>query len=429
MILFMRLFYSLAVYAATPMIFLYLAWRGLRNPSYFKRWRERLGWSGIQPSPGGILVHAVSVGEVNGVLPLVREIMQRWPRRSITITTVTPTGSERVISIFGDQVHHAYLPIDLPGAVRRLFDRIQPAMVVVMETEIWPNLYLTAAKREIPLVLVNARLSRHSASGYRRFLPQAALALDAVTAIAAQTAEDAKRFIQAGAARQRVHVCGNLKCDVPLPGHIGERSRHLADQWGALRPVWMAASTHEGEEQAALDAHRQLLRRLPQALLIVVPRHPERFVRVAALIRQAGFALSLHSAAQAPQPATEVILVDAMGVLLDYAAAADLVFVGGSLLPVGGHNPLEPAALAKPVIMGPYHENTVDSLQLLVGAGGARLVENDAALAAVVSDLMPRKARLSAMGGKALEVVEKQRGTVMRTVALISEVWPGGNND
>ncbi|GAB4183783.1 MAG: lipid IV(A) 3-deoxy-D-manno-octulosonic acid transferase [Wenzhouxiangellaceae bacterium] len=416
---FLRLLYSFAVYLTTPVILLYLAWRGLRHPEYFRRWRERLGYATITPPPGGILVHAVSMGEVNGVSPLVRQLMAQWPQRAITFTSVTPTGSARIISSFGDQVHHCYLPIDLPGAVSRLYQQVQPALVVVMETEIWPNLFLGAASRGIPLVLVNARLSRRSASGYRRFLPQAALALGAVTQIAAQTAHDARRFVAAGADPERVTVCGNLKGDIQLSPQLPRYAADLRSRWGERRPVWLAASTHEGEDECLLSVHQQLLQQADDSLLILVPRHPERFVRVAQLAEAAGLRTARHSSPSDLDEQTQVLVVDAMGVLLNYAAAADVIFVGGSLAPLGGHNPLEPAALAKPVIMGPHNDNISDLVELLERRGGARIVDDCDALQATITQLMAQPALRQTMGQNALAVVDEQRGAVARTLRRI----------
>lgn len=423
--------YAAAVYISTPIILLYLAWRGFRNGAYWRRWGERLGWRFPEMPEGGIVVHAVSMGEVNGVSALVRQLRQRWPQRPLLFTCTTPTGSQRILTLFPPEqvsqhgVYHCYLPIDLPGAMARLYRRLKPSLVVVMETEIWPNFYHNAARRGVPLVMVNARLSKRSASGYRRYLPQARMALAELSGIAAQTEEDAQRFVVAGAAPERVVCCGNLKVDLQLPDGIHQRAQLLAQYWGETRPVWLAASTHEGEETELLAIQRKLLQFQPQALLILVPRHPERFERVVQLLRQENWHWVQHSRRDeaahgiSAWPGAQVLVVDAMGVLLEYAAAAQMIFVGGTLVPVGGHNPLEPAALAKPVVVGPWHESIHDLMRLLQEAGGATALASAAELEHTVLSWMQQPDTMAAMGQRAADWVQSQRGAVTRCLKLI----------
>jgi 3-deoxy-D-manno-octulosonic-acid transferase len=443
----LRLLYTLAVYLATPVILMYLAWRGVRHRAYWQRWRERLGFLRQQPLPGGVWVHAVSVGEVNGVLPLVRQLQQAYPERCIIFTCATPTGSQRICDVFNPtmlgtapsaeksaakrsdndqiaepergQVYHCYLPLDLPAAQRRLFAQLQPTLLVVMEAEIWPNLFFAAQRHQVPTVVVNARLSQRSADGYRRYLPQARMALESAAAIVAQTEADARRFVNAGAHPEAVSCSGNLKGDVRLPDDVCQRAYALQKQWGGERCVWMGASTHEGEEAALLAAHRQLLATNPNALLMIVPRHPERFERAVALSLQAGFQVACHSDLKQLSANTQVLVVDAMGVLVEYAAAAQLIFVGGSLVPIGGHNPLEPAALGKAVIMGACHDNARDLIRLLCEAEAACVVNNAAELSEIVVALCGQPERLQSMGQQALAVAMAQRGAVARTCAVI----------
>lgn len=433
----LRLLYTVAVYLATPVILMYLAWRGLRHRAYWQRWRERLGYLRQFPPAGGIWVHAVSVGEVNGVLPLVRQLQRAYPERCIIFTCATPTGSQRICDIFkphmlgakaaaagvsevaGSAVYHCYLPLDLPGALKRLFAQLKPSLLVVMETEIWPNLFFCAQQHDVPTVVVNARLSQRSADGYRRFLPQARMALQSAAAIVAQTEADARRFIAAGAHPDAVTCSGNLKGDVRLPADVCQRAYALQRQWDRERVVWMGASTHEGEEAALLATHRHLLQQQACALLILVPRHPERFERAVALSLQAGFQVACHSDLGQLSARTEVLVVDAMGVLVEYAAAAQLIFVGGSLVPVGGHNPLEPAALGKAVIMGSHHENARDLIRILCEADAAHVVQDGEELKTLVLKLYAQKQRLQQMGQQALQVANAQRGAVARTCAVI----------
>ncbi|HET8898831.1 MAG TPA: 3-deoxy-D-manno-octulosonic acid transferase, partial [Rhodanobacteraceae bacterium] len=269
-----RWLYTVVMYLGTPIIVYRLASRGLRYRDYFDRWRERFGFF---PDPGidsSIWVHAVSVGEVNAAAPLIEALLQRHAERPCVVTTITPTGSERVRQLFGERVFHVYLPYDLPASVRRFLARVKPRLGVIMETEIWPNLYYECAARKVPLVLANGRLSERSLRGYRPVWSLAREALRRARYVAAQSHADARRFMVLGAEPERVLVVGNLKFDMSVPAGARDAGRKLRDDWGAKRPVWIAASTHEGEELAVLEAHLAVLKRYPDALLLIAPRHP-----------------------------------------------------------------------------------------------------------------------------------------------------------
>ena len=418
----LRFLYTLAMYLATPLIVWRLLARGLRYHSYFSRWRERFGHF---PDPGlrdSIWVHAVSVGEVNAALPLIQALRARHADRPMIITTVTPTGSERVRKLFGDSVFHVYLPYDLPRAVRRFLDRIRPQLAVVMETEIWPNVFHACRARGVKLVIANARLSERSLRGYAPIRPLVARALNCVDLVAAQSAGDARRYRALGAEAERVTVAGNLKYDMPLPMDERERGAELRRQWGDNRPVWIAASTHEGEELAVFETHLRVLTRLPDALLLIAPRHPERFRSVEQSARNLGFAVATHSGGTAPDRDCQCFVIDAMGVLMRYFAGADIAFVGGSLIPVGGHNVLEPAALAKPVLTGPYTFNFAEITRSLIDAGGAVQVDSPQRLAAEVLRLLRDPVVRARMGGAASAVCAREHGAAARTLALIERV-------
>ena len=419
-----RLLYSLLFYLLLPAILLRLCWRALRAPAYARRWGERLGR--VAPLSGTVIwVHAVSVGETLAALPLIRRLQAAQPQARLLVTTTTPTGSARVRAALGDGVVHCYAPYDFPHAVRRFLDRVRPGLLIVMETELWPNVLHGCARRGIPVVLANARLSARSAAGYGRVAALTRPMLAALTRVAAQTREDGERLLALGLAPDRLHVTGNIKFDLELDAALHERAHRLRADWrGGARPIWLAASTHEGEDEPVLAAHRRLLAVRPDALLVLVPRHPERFVRVHALCARQGLRVLRRSAGQAPVADTQVLLGDTMGELLAFCGAADLVFVGGSLVPVGGHNLIEPAAWGKPVLSGPEVFNFVEAARLLEAAGGLRICADGAALADAVVELLGQPERRAAMGAAARAVAEANRGALARLEALIAPLCP-----
>ncbi|HEX5487796.1 MAG TPA: lipid IV(A) 3-deoxy-D-manno-octulosonic acid transferase [Rhodanobacteraceae bacterium] len=418
----LRFLYTVAMYVATPIIVWRLMARGFRYRGYFRRWRERFGRF---PDPGlrnCIWIHAVSVGEVNAAVPLIQSLRRRYAPRPMVVTTVTPTGSERVRKLFGDEVFHVYLPYDLPRAVTRFLDRIRPVLAVVVETEIWPNLFHHCGRRGIPLAVVNARLSERSLRGYRPIRALVRQALGNVALVAAQSHADARRYRALGAPASRVHVSGNLKYDIPLPKGARQRGEELRAGWGETRPVWIAASTHEGEDLAAFEAHLAVLARMPDALLLVAARHPERFRLVEHAARNLGFTVATHNAGDADAE-TQCLVIDAMGVMMRYFAASDLAFVAGSLVPIGGHNVLEPAALSKPVVVGPYTFNFEEITRTLVAAGGACRIESSQELGATVLDLLRDPEALARMGAAARAVCARERGAARRTMVLLGRIF------
>jgi len=418
----LRFLYTVAIYLATPVIVWRLFARGVRYRGYFSRWRERFGHF---PDPGlrdSIWVHAVSVGEVNAALPLIHALRRRYPRAPMVVTTVTPTGSERVHAQLGKDVFHVYLPYDLPRAVRRFFDRIRPKLAVIMETEIWPNLFHICGERDIPIVIANARLSERSLRAYAPIRPLVTQALGNVGHVAAQSHADARRYRALGADPARVSVAGNLKFDMPIPQGVRERGEALRRVWGEHRPVWVAASTHEGEELAVFEAHLAVLARLPDALLLIAPRHPERFRAVEHSARNLGFSVATHSGGEAPDRDCQCYVIDVMGAMMRHYAASDLAFVAGSLAPIGGHNVLEPASLAKPVVVGPYTFNFEEITSSLIEAGGARRVDSARELGAAVLELLRDAPLRQRMGTAARVVFARERGAVRRTMVLIERI-------
>lgn len=418
----MRYLYTLAMYLVTPLIVLRLALRGFRSRPYYWRWAERFGFfkapSGLA---GSLWVHAVSVGEVNAAAPLIRALKRDYPDAPLVVTTVTPTGTARVQQLFGDSVFHIYLPYDLPYAVSRFLAGVQPRLALIVETEIWPNLYFACRRRNVPLLIVNARLSERSMRGYRPRPLRGMLraALGCVNVVAAQTQADAERYRLIGAPADRVLVLGNLKYDMPVPQTALETGARLREHWGARRSVWIAASTHEGEEQIVLEAHRHVLEQWPDALLLIAPRHPERFRPLEHAVRSQGFAAGSFSVDGMPSPAQQVFVIDAMGQLMPFYAASGLAFVGGSLVPIGGHNVLEPAAVATPVLVGPHTFNFEEITASLIDSGGALRVANAAQLGAQVRDLLGDATRCQTMGQAAQQVFERESGAVGRLMQLI----------
>ena len=412
-----RTLYTVLFYLGLPLVAIRLWLRARKAPAYAKRIGERftLGMPTLQP--GGIWVHAVSVGESIAAAPMIRALLERHPALPITVTCMTPTGSERIQALFANEprIQHCYLPYDLPCAAARFLDRVQPKLAVIMETELWPNHIHQCAKRGIPVALANGRLSERSARGYGRFSKLTAPMLAEMSLFAIQTEAEAQRFRDLGARPQTVEVTGSIKFDLTIDPQLPQRAAELRSQWQAQdRPVWIAASTHEGEDEVLLDAHRRLLSSHPDALLILVPRHPERFNSVFELCQREGFATVRRSTGANVDAQTSVLLGDTMGELLFLYALADSAFVGGSLVPNGGHNLLEPAALAKPVLSGPHLFNFLDIAAQMREAGALVEVDDAEGLAIEVQRLfeLPRDAQRMAEAG--LAVMRRNQGALQR---------------
>jgi 3-deoxy-D-manno-octulosonic-acid transferase len=417
----LRFLYLLAVYLAAPAISAVFLWRGLRDRSYWRNFSERFGF-GARLAPQGVWLHAVSVGEVQACAPLVGALCQRHPTLALTVTTFTPTGAARARALFGNVAQVCYVPYDLPGAVRRFFERVQPRLAVIFETELWPNLYRECARRRVPLVLASARLSARSVSRYRLLGALFRQTLSQTAVVGAQGEKDAERFQALGADPASTHVTGNLKFDFELPPDIAARGARLRQLYAAARPLWVAGSTHGGgEEQALLAAHRRVRETHPAALLVLAPRHPPRFAEVALALEQAGmrYLRRSQSADGAASGACEVLLLDGLGELLEFYAAADVAFVGGSLVPVGGHNLLEPAALGVPILTGPHNFNSEEIARLLIARGAAEVVHDGAQLAARLSALLADPQGRARMGAQGRASVDGNRGALTKLLALI----------
>ncbi|WP_085701043.1 lipid IV(A) 3-deoxy-D-manno-octulosonic acid transferase [Pseudomonas sp. B26(2017)] len=412
-----RTLYTALFYLGLPLVAIRLWLRSRKAPAYAQRIGERFSYGMPTLQPGGIWVHAVSVGESIAAAPMIRALLQRYPTLPITVTCMTPTGSERIHALFANEprIQHCYLPYDLPCAAARFLDRVQPKLAVIMETELWPNHIHQCAKRGIAVALANGRLSERSAKGYGRFSKLTAPMLAEMSLFAVQTEAEAQRFRDLGARPETVEVTGSIKFDLTIDPQLLQRAAELRSQWQAQeRPVWIAASTHEGEDEVVLNAHRRLLTNHPDALLILVPRHPERFNSVFELCQREGFATVRRSTGASVDAQTSVLLGDTMGELLFLYALADSAFVGGSLVPNGGHNLLEPAALAKPVISGPHLFNFLDIAAQLRSAGALAEVDDAEGLATEVQRLfeLPRDAQRMAENG--LSVMRRNQGALQR---------------
>ena len=416
----LRLAYTVALYCAAPLLVGRLLWRGRRDPAYLRRIGERFGLGGrIAAHRGCVWIHAVSVGEVQAAAPIVKALRSLYPDERILVTSTTATGVAHISKVFGGGVVHRCVPFDLPDAVARFLRRVEPGVAIVMGTEIRPNLLARCRVRAVPVILANVRLSERSVAGYRRFRGLFEPALRGVAAIAVQSEEDARRIATIGAPREIVGVTGNTKLDVPILASLREEAAALRRTWGSSRGIWIAASTHAGEERQVFDAFEQVLERLPGSLLVLVPRRPERSREVAALARRRGYDPAMRSHRPTDCTATQVFIGDTIGELILFYAAADVAFVGGTLVERGGHNMLEPAALGLPVLYGPHVFNFADVGPRLVEAGGAETVRDSASLGRAVVRYLTDADLRHVTGAKGRTFVERNRGAGDRVLALI----------
>ncbi|WP_346837735.1 lipid IV(A) 3-deoxy-D-manno-octulosonic acid transferase [Microbulbifer sp. SAOS-129_SWC] len=416
---------------ALPLILLRLWWRGRRQPAYRRRWRERCGRVPARASRAPLIwVHSVSVGETLAAVPVIEALAARHSDWQWLVTTTTPTGSERVQSalrpLLGGRLLHYYLPYDLPECLNPFLDALRPTALVIIETELWPNLLAVCARRDIPTLLANARLSEKSARGYARVPRLTGRMLASLTRVVAQYPADAERFVALGMPAERVTACGNIKFDLEIDLGLASEAQALAHRWhgggSRPRPVWLAASTHAGEDELVLDAFARVRRDRPELadlLLVLVPRHPQRFDSVARLCRERGLKVLRRSSGGQPQLSHQVLLGDTMGELLRFYGACDVAFVGGSLVPVGGHNMIEPAAWCVPVVCGPHLYNFATVAQLLREAGGLSVVEDAAQLAAQLTQWLSDDDARRAAGERARAVAEANSGALQRLLAEI----------
>lgn len=419
-----RLLYTLFFYGIVPLVLLRLYYRAMAAPAYRHRIGERFGFFSAPGFSECIWVHAVSVGEAIAAVPVIKRLQARHPELPVVVTTMTPTGSERVRAAFGDSVFHVYAPYDLPDAVARFLGKLNPRLLVIMETEIWPNTVGACHRRGIPVVLANARLSERSARGYRRFGALTRTVFREFSRVVAQSAADAERFAGLGVRRECLTVSGSIKFDITLNESLVQEAARLKRRWSdnGRRRIWIAASTHEGEDEQVLAAFELLRQRVSDPLLILVPRHPERFNRVAELVAGRGLPMHRRSGGETLAAGTRVLLGDTMGELLMLYGCADVATVGGSLVEHGGHNSLEPAAWGLPIVNGPSDFNFAEVSRLLRQAGALQVVADSEELAAAVGGLLQNGRAASEAGSAARSVVEANRGALDRLLEVLDEV-------
>ncbi|MDX1497441.1 MAG: lipid IV(A) 3-deoxy-D-manno-octulosonic acid transferase [Salinisphaeraceae bacterium] len=418
----MRLIYSLLIYCLLPVLFGYFFWRSLREPDYRRGWLQRLGFVPRTEQPS-IWLHVASVGETQAALPLIERLIERYPDHRIVVTSFTPTGSALVSARLGERVSNVYLPVDTPCAVARFLRRLRPRIGVIVETELWPNLLLGCKARAIPMVLASATLSEKSARRYLRSPMRGLMsaALQAFHIVTVQSAPDAERFGSLGVRQGRIELSGNLKFDLSVDESLPGQAATLRHNWQAGgRAVWLAASTHEGEEEQVIATFRQLQTRHPNQLLILVPRHLQRFDSVAGIMEKSGLNFVRRSQGETVDSDTEVVLVDSLGELMLFYAMADVAFVAGSLTPIGGHNLLEPAALAKPIVTGPYCESQQQLLDLLAARDAVVQVDTQEELATTIAQLLEDGNRRKEMGQAAQAVVTENRGALSRIEGAVA---------
>ncbi len=418
----MRQIYTLILYCALPFLILRLVWRARRNPAYLRGLPERLGFFKVSAPARSIWIHTVSLGEAIAATPLIRALLERHPDWPVVVTTTTLTGSTYVLSQFKNRVIHGYLPFDFPYFNQRFLRKFQPKLGIIMETELWPNLLDQTKKHGLPMILANARLSERSAKGYARIASITRNMLLSFNWVAAQSLADGDRFVSLGLSADRVKVVGNLKFDCELPENLGEQVKTLKVALGHDRPIWVVASTHAGEDPIILEAFEKLLLEFPKLLLILVPRHPERFSEVADLCVTHGFKIARRSLGELPDINTSIYLGDTMGELMVLYGVSTLALVAGSIVPKGGHNLLEPASLGLPILSGHGLENFVEIRDLLLEAEALREVSNSTEIVKVVSELLQNLRASEAMGARALCVVEENRGALEKHLELINEL-------
>lgn len=414
----MKYLYTLFLYLFLPVILLRLVIRGFRNPDYWHRWGERFGW-GIVDMRSDIWIHAVSVGETRAAAPLIQALLAR-NGGSILVTTMTPTGSDEVRRLFGGSVRHCYAPYDYPGAVGRFLDAVRPKTTIIMETEIWPNIISRCSGRGIPILFANLRLSERSFNKYSKVSGFIGAILREVSKFAVQSARDSRHLQALGALPEAVEITGSIKFDVRIPASLTEVAQVLRREWGRERRVWIAGSTHEEEDEMVLGVYRKLRDKYPDLILVIVPRHPERFAPVTRLMKKSGLNVVCRSEAKHDLTDTDIYVGDTMGELTLLYAASDVATVGGSLIRHGGHNVLEPCALGIPVVFGPHMFNFMQISQLVLERGAGIQVEDESELLDAVDGYLGDPYKRFSTGEAGRKLIEENKGALDKTLALFS---------
>jgi 3-deoxy-D-manno-octulosonic-acid transferase len=418
----MKYLYTIIFYLLLPFILLRLWLKNRNNPSAHAYWYERVGRS-LRPAPQhGIWIYAVSVGESIAAIPLIKALQQRHPNIPIIVTNETIGGADRIRESLGNRVTQLYSPYDLPLVLRKVFTLLKPRLLILMETELWPNLLAECRRNKVPVVVANARLSERSASGYRRISSITREMLSGINRVMAQSQADADRFIDLGLLPDRVYITGNIKFDRDLSPQLSEHAKKLREAWGEDRLIWIAASTHEGEEEQILEAFAKVRKRLANVLLVSVPRHVNRVCRLQNLYQSHGYQVIKRSENRVCSGTTDIFIGDTMGELFSFYAASDIAFVGGSLVEKGGQNPLEPAAVGLPILTGPYTFNFELISKQLIQRGIEIQVNNSQELAEQVVALLSNPQRRQAIGKDAKKFVDENKGSLVKHLALIEDL-------
>lgn len=411
----MLVLYNILYTICLPFLFLRLLWRSRKNPAYRERWLERIGIFPSHPRPNGIWIHAVSVGETVAAIPFINELLRLYPSLQITITTTTPTGSARVRQVFGNKVFHVYMPYDLPWCLEGFINKVQPQLSIILETELWPNMLHSCESNKIPVLIANGRLSEISVRGYLKLKPLIRKMFESIHFIAAQSQVDYDNFVRLGISKEKIKISGNLKFDVDMIF-----DDQLKNQLGK-RLVLVAASTHEGEEEMIIRVYQRLKKNLDKLALIIVPRHPDRFNNVASLLRKYKQPFVRRSSGKSLAN-KDVILGDSMGEMELYYSAADVAFVGGSMVPVGGHNLLEPAALGIPTVSGPYLFNFIEISQKLQQDNAVEIAQNEEQLYDLLSKWFANHELREQMSIRAKHVVEQNKGALQNLLEIYNSI-------
>ncbi len=418
-----RFIYSALLILIAP-CFLYKLYKKKEGkPCVGKRWKEHFGFipklnnQTVQP----IWIHAVSVGEVIAVSPLIKRLKQQSPQQTILITTTTSTGAEQAGKL-GGLIEHRYMPLDFSFTIKAFLKAVQPAQLLIMETELWPNTLHTVAQAGVPITIINARLSQRSANRYAKVPYLFKLLSKNISRVICQHQDDAQRFVNLGIAQDKIAISGSIKFDIDITAQIKDAGKTLRAELGIKRPIWIAASTHQGEDKQVLAAHKTILKSSPEVLLILVPRHPERFNDVFSLCQELDLQVVRRSLKQQVTASTQVYLADTMGEMLLLLGSADLCFMGGSLIgeKVGGHNLLEPAALGKASLIGPSYFNFTDITRQLSSAKATTIINNADELASEVITLFNDREQLSRQGQAALKVIQQNQGAIDNTLAQLN---------
>ena len=420
----MRLVYTALFYALAPLLLFRLFWKGLKQPGYRQRIGERFGFYAGPSRDISIWIHAVSVGECEAAFPLIQALLADSESNALLVTCTTPTGSQRIRDVLGDRVQHVYLPYDLPFGINRFFDHFRPRLGLIMETEVWPNLFLAAQERQLSLGIINGRLSDQSVKGYARIQGLIRRSLAGVKLIAAQTPADAAAYARLGAPTDAIHTTGNIKFDVEFDRTMQQHAKSLRHTLFGERPVWIAGSTHPGEEEQLLEALDRIRAAVPHVLLVLAPRHPERTPAITELCRQAGYAVQTRSEGKPCRADTSVFLIDGVGELRLFYGTADVAYIGGSLVPHGGQNVLEAASAGLPVLFGPHVSNFRDICRNLLSQEAATQIQNAAGLAEWITRWLQMPELAAACGERGRAYVESNRGA-LRAVLVLIRSMPG----